>query len=161
MIYLTSCYNQVVNNRRGLSREAGCWGYAFADGIMPRSLPLFFFWHHHINCSSLQLTFLGVFLTEQDLEYEQITGFGIWAEIRWNLCKESQWGWGTDTAPSPPLPTLPDLLFADFLSPILPMPLSLLAAGPDWHSHCHCHVLTEQLTCAARFKAPLEALVFP
>ena len=48
-----------------------------------------------------------------------------------------------------------------FISPILPMPRSLWAERPDWYSHCHCRVLTEQLTCAARFKAPLEALEFP
>lgn len=95
MIYLTSWYNEVVNNRRGLSRGAGCWGYSLADGIVPRSLPLFvFLLTSSYKLFSLKLTFLGVFLTEQDLGYEQRSGFGIWAEIRWNLCKEPSEGVG-------------------------------------------------------------------
>lgn len=67
--------------------EPGCWGYALADGIVPRSLPLFVF---------LLTPSYKLFLSEVNFpgSFSDWTGFGIWAEIRWNLCKEPSEGVG-------------------------------------------------------------------
>lgn len=89
---------------------------------------------------------------EQDLEYEQRSG---------GTCVRNPNEGGVQTLPQVHFCLLCPTCSLLIPLPILPMPQSLLAAGPAWHSHCHCRALTEQLMCAARFKAPLEALVFP